>query len=81
MGSTDNLRNKTGLTFHFWVHYRNLRNLDGRSSYPTTTMEKCIYSLSEATIFPTLDANSGYCRVEIEDERGDKTAFKSHHGF
>lgn len=33
------------------------------------------------TIFSTLDAHSGYCKVEIAKEDREKTSFVTHHGL
>lgn len=49
--------------------------------YPIPRMDKCIDSLGEATIFPTLDAKSGYCKAEIGETIRDITAFISHPGL
>lgn len=41
-------------------------------------MEECIDSLEEAVVSSTLDAGSGYWKVEIEETDRNKTAFKYH---
>lgn len=40
-------------------------------SYPIPCMDDCIDSLSDTTIFSTLDANTRYWEVEIADEYCD----------
>lgn len=42
-------------------------------------MDECIDSLGDATIFATLDGNSGYWQLWVADEVRDKTDFASHH--
>lgn len=44
-------------------------------------MDKCIDSLESAAIFPTVYRNSGYWRIEIDEEDMDKTAFVTHNGL
>lgn len=43
-------------------------------------MGEYIDSLGEVINFSTLDDNSGYWQIEIDDVDEDKTAFTSHHG-
>ena len=43
-------------------------------------MDDCIDSLGDASIFSTLDCNSGYWQIPIAVEERDKTAFVSHTG-
>lgn len=65
----------------FCVDYRRLNAIAQRDSYPIPRIDECIDSLGESTVFSTLDANSGYWKVEIDDRDKDKTAFTSHHGL
>lgn len=44
-------------------------------------MNECIDSLVKATVFSTLDANSGFWRIKIEDADREKTAFTLHHSL
>lgn len=43
-------------------------------------MDECIDSLREATIVSTLDENSGYWQIDIDEADRDKTLFMSRHG-
>lgn len=43
-------------------------------------MDECIDSLGEAQIFTTLDCNSGYWQVEVDEPDRDRTKFTSHFG-
>ena len=65
----------------FCIDYRRLNALTIRDSYPIPRMDECIDSLGEATVFTTLDANSGYWQVEIAPEDRDKTTFTCHEGL
>lgn len=40
-------------------------------------MDECTDSLEKATVFSTLDANSGYWRIEIDEGNQEKTALTS----
>lgn len=68
-------------SLRFSVEYRKLNTVNVRDSYPIPRMDECIDSLGQATIFTTLDANSGYWQIEIDDDGRDKTSFTSHHGL
>ena len=65
-------------TMRFCVDYRKLNAITVRDSYPLPRMDECIDSLGDATVFTTLDCNSGYWQVEIAEEDCDKTTLTSH---
>jgi Reverse transcriptase (RNA-dependent DNA polymerase) len=67
-------------TLRFCIDYRKLNALTVRDCYPLPRMDDCLDSLGEATIFSTLDANSGYWQLDVADEDKDKTTFTSHRG-
>lgn len=50
-----------------------------RDVNPKPRIDECIDSLGEAPVLCTMDANSLYRQVEIENGDRDKTAFTSHH--
>jgi len=64
----------------FCVDYRRLNAVTIKDAYPIPRMDDCIDSLGEATIFTTLDCNSGYWQIPVAQEDKDKTAFASHVG-
>ena len=68
-------------TMRFCVDYRRLNAVTVRDSYPLPRMDECIDSLGDATVFTTLDCNSGYWQVEVAEEDRDKTTFASHCGL
>lgn len=65
----------------FCIDYRRLNAITIRDSYPIPRMDECIDSLGEASVFTTLDANSGYWQVEIAPGDRDKTTFTCHEGL
>jgi hypothetical protein len=50
-------------------------------TYPLPRMDECIDSLGGATVFTTLDCNSGYWQIPVHPEDQDKTTFTSHYGI
>jgi Reverse transcriptase (RNA-dependent DNA polymerase) len=44
-------------------------------------MDECIDFLGDATIFSTLDYNSGYLQIPVHPDDQDKTTFTSHDGL
>jgi Reverse transcriptase (RNA-dependent DNA polymerase) len=66
-------------SIRFCVEYRKLNALTVKDSYPLR-MDECLDSLGDATIFSTLDCNSGYWQIPIEERDRDKTAFVTHCG-
>lgn len=66
--------------FDFCVEYRKLNAVTIRDSYTLPPMDECINNLGGATVFSTLDANSGYCQINIDKHDRDKTVFTSNLG-
>jgi Reverse transcriptase (RNA-dependent DNA polymerase) len=67
-------------SIRFCVDYRKLNALIVKDSYPLPRMDECLDSLEYATICSTLDCNSGYWKIPIEERDRDKTAFVTHCG-
>jgi RNase H-like domain found in reverse transcriptase/Reverse transcriptase (RNA-dependent DNA polymerase)/Retroviral aspartyl protease len=65
----------------FCVDYRKLNALTIKDSYPLPRMDECLDSLGDATIFSTLDCNSGYWQILMNEEDRNKTAFVTHCGI
>lgn len=65
----------------FWVDYRRLNAIMKRDSYLILIMNKSIDSLGKAPVFSTLNANSGYWKVEIDRSDRDKIANSSQYGL
>ena len=68
-------------SLRFCVDYRRLNAMTVRDSYPIPRMDECIDSLGSATVFSTLDCNSGYWQIPMAPKDMDKTAFISHYGL
>lgn len=64
----------------FCVDYRKLNALTVKDTYPLPRMDECLDSLGEATVFSTLDCNSGYWQIPIAPDDQDKTTFTCHSG-
>ena len=67
-------------SLRFCVDYRKLNAVTVRDSYPMPRMDECIDSLGSATVFTTLDCNSGYWQLPVAEEDQDKTTFTCHAG-
>lgn len=68
------VRKKDGSVW-FCVDYRKLNFITVRYSYPIPRLDKCIDSVGDATVFTTLQFNSGYCKIPVAEEDKDKTTF------
>lgn len=55
--------------------------LTKRYLYATAQTSESIDSLGAAAMFSTLNSNSGYRKIEIDEPDQDKTAFTSHQGL
>ncbi len=69
---------KSDGSLRFCVEYRKLNAPTARDSYPLLRMYECIDSLGDATVFTTLDCNSGYWQIPVATQDQDKTTFTSH---
>ena len=67
-------------SLRFCVDYRKLNSITVRDSYPMPRMDECIDSLGSATVFTTLDCNSGYWQLPVATKDQDKTTFTCHAG-
>jgi len=68
-------------SLRFCVDYRRLNELTPRDAYPIPRMDECLDSLGDATVFSTLDANSGYWQIQLDETAKDLTSFTSHFGL
>lgn len=53
--------------FFFYVCYRNPNAITKHDAYFISRMDQCINSLGEGAISSTLNANSGYWQIDIEE--------------
>jgi len=72
---------KPGGHFRFFVDYRRLNERTVKDVYPIPRMDDCLDSLGDATVFSTLDCNSGYWQILVAAEDREKTTFTSHTGL
>lgn len=72
---------KKEVFLRFCVEYRNLNVMTIRNSYPISRMDELIYSLGDADIFITLDANFGYWKIQMDPAARHLTTFTSHVGL
>jgi hypothetical protein len=62
----------------FCIDYRTLNMITVPDTYPLPRMDEYIESLGDATVFTTLDCNSGYWQIPVHPDDRDKTTFTSH---
>ena len=63
------------------VDYRKLNSVTEFDSFPLPRMDDCLDCLSGSTFFSTLDLQSGYWQVEVEEKDRPKTAFRTRSGL
>lgn len=74
------VRKKDG-SVRWCIDYRRLNAVTEKDAYPLPKIEECLDTLSGATLFSTLDLQSGYWQVEMQPEDRSKTAFITKHGL
>jgi Reverse transcriptase (RNA-dependent DNA polymerase) len=67
-------------SLRFCIDYRKLNAITVRDTYPLPRMNECIESLGDAVVFSTLDCNSAYWQIPLQEVDRDKTTFCSHAG-
>lgn len=63
------------------VDYRRLNDVTEKDAYPLPKIEECLDTLDGAKWFSTLDLQSGYWQVEVDQEDKAKTAFTTKYGL
>lgn len=81
MSSTYFVPPKKDASFRLCVDFRKLGAIKIRDFYRRTGMDEYTESFGEATVFSTLENNSGDSQMEFDEHDRDKAAFTSHHGL
>ena len=63
------------------IDYRKLNELTLKDAYPLPNIEECLDTLEGATVFSTLDLQSGYWQIEVHEQDRCKTAFVTKYGL
>ena len=63
------------------VDYRRLNELTKKDAYPLPRIDDCLDCLGGASLFSTLDLQSGYWQIEVNEEDKPKTAFTCRSGL
>ncbi|KZS07239.1 Uncharacterized protein APZ42_029099, partial [Daphnia magna] len=72
---------KKGESWHFFVDYRKLNAVTVKDSYPLPRMADTLSRLEGATIFSSMNFESGYHQVLVASKDRPKTAFVSADGL
>ena len=57
------------------IDFRKLNEVTRKDTYPLPRIDSMLDKLGQSTIFTTLDLQSGYWQIEVEEEDKPKTAF------
>ncbi|KAL0158975.1 hypothetical protein M9458_047051, partial [Cirrhinus mrigala] len=63
------------------VNYRHLNSVTAKDAYPLPKIEECLDVLGEACVFSTLDLQSGYWQIAVDEMDRAKTAFITRYGL
>ena len=74
------VRKKDG-SFRFCVDYRKLNSITKSDVYPLPNIDDALSSFNGARFFSTLDCNSGYWQIEIDEKDREKSAFITQDGL
>ena len=74
------VRKKTG-DVRVCIDYRKLNERTIKDAYPLPRIDMCLDCLSSAKIFSTIDLQSAYMQLEVDEEDRHKTAFITKYGL
>ncbi|VDI31121.1 Hypothetical predicted protein [Mytilus galloprovincialis] len=63
------------------IDFRKINAVTSKDSYPLPNIEECLDTLAGASVFSTLDLQSGYHQIEVAPEDRCKTAFTTRYGL
>ncbi len=72
---------KKGGKKRFCVDYKKLSAVTRKDSYPLQRIDNILDSMHGMCFFSTLDLNSGYWQIELEESAKEKTAFVVRNGL
>lgn len=78
MGCANYLSLKDGWVSLLLLRLQKLNAVTICASYPFPHIDKYIDSSGATKVFLTIDANFGFCRIEIDESSRDETAISSH---
>ena len=74
------VRKKDG-SVRWCLDYRALNKVTVKDAFPLPKIEECLDSLAGTRFYSTLDMNSGYWQIELEESDQHKTAFITKYGL
>ena len=72
---------KKDSTIRFCVDFRKLNDVTHKDTYPLPRIDDMLDKLHRATLFTTLDLQSGYWQIPIDEKDKEKTAFSAGEGL
>jgi len=66
--------------YRFCVDYRKLNAVTKKDAYPLPRIDETLDALGNASIFTTLDLQSGFWQIPVREADKEKTAFSTHKG-
>ena len=79
-GAPTVLVRKPDRSVRYCIDYRRLNDRTEKCSYPLPSINTCLDALSGSTCFSTLDLNSGYWQISMEESSIPKTGFVTKYG-
>lgn len=74
------VRKKDG-TVRWCIDYRKLNECTRKDAYPLPRIDMCLDCLAVASIFCTMDLQSGYWQIVLEEKDREKSAFITKYGL